>query len=261
MNDLQSLINPLKTIAKQAGALILEIYEQPSEFDVQQKGDRSPLTRADQASNALICSELQKLTPDIPIISEENIETPYEERRHWTRCWLVDPLDGTKEFIKRNGDFTINIALVENGSPVAGVVYAPVWGELFWAVKGGGAFLQKENMDRPIEAAVFRNEDAGLNLVCSRSHLTKETEAFIVKYREPNLVSRGSSLKFLMLAKGDAHVYPRIAPTMEWDTGAAQIILQEAGGQVLHFETRQPLTYNKENLRNPAFLALGQMLS
>jgi 3'(2'), 5'-bisphosphate nucleotidase len=173
----------------------------------------------------------------------------------------VDPLDGTKEFINRNGEFTVNIALLENGRPVLGVVYAPCLDELYWAASEEGAFVVNNNMQKPIEAASFYPSDSGLNIVCSRSHLTRETEDFIARYDQPNLVSKGSSLKFLLLAKGDAHVYPRIAPTMEWDTAAAQIILEEAGGCVLHFETGMPLSYNKADLKNPPFVAFANNIA
>ncbi len=154
----------------------------------------------------------------------------------------------------------MNIALVENGEVVAGVVGIPAQGELYWAVKGQGAFMIKNQAEKPIHAAQFSQGDTGLNIVCSRSHLTPETEAFISKYTNPNLVSRGSALKFLLLAKGEAHVYPRIAPTMEWDTAAAQIVLEEAGGKVLVFETGEPMRYNRENLLNPSFVAYGTVL-
>jgi 3'(2'), 5'-bisphosphate nucleotidase len=246
-------------IARNAGQAILEIYNHAGDFAIEMKTDKSPLTLADNASNQFICKELANLKPAFPIISEENKQTGFEIRRHWESCWLVDPLDGTKEFIKRNGDFTVNIALLHRGSPVLGVVYAPCLDELCWAVKNQGAFMIRNGVRSVLEAAEFKPEDEGLNIVCSRSHLTKETEDFIARFREPNLVSRGSSLKFLLLAKGDAHVYPRIAPTMEWDTAAAQIILEEAGGKVVHFESGEPLLYNKEDLRNPAFIAYGRV--
>jgi 3'(2'), 5'-bisphosphate nucleotidase len=251
------LIPELLKIARQAGEAILHVYRKYDDFGIEQKADNSPLTLADRASNELICKALEKMPAHYPIISEENKMLPWEVRKNWTHCWLVDPLDGTKEFIKRNGDFTVNIALVENGRPVIGVVHTPVHDELCWAVKGHGAFLIKHGIQQPIEAARFSENDPGLAIVCSRSHLTKETEEFIQKYNAPNLVSRGSALKFLMLAKGEAHVYPRIAPTMEWDTAAAQIILEEAGGKVVFFDSGLPMVYNRENLRNPPFVAYG----
>ncbi len=225
MLNYQDLIPELLEIARKAGNAILEIYHSDADFGVEAKSDASPLTRADRAANEIICRGLEALPVKYPIISEENKLLSFQERQHWTQCWLVDPLDGTKEFIKRNGDFTVNIALVENGEVVVGVVGIPAQDELYWAVKGKGAFLIKDKGEMQIEAARFTQNTPGLNIVCSRSHLTPETEAFIAKYDTPNLVSRGSALKFLLLAKGEAHVYPRIAPTMEWDTAAAQIVL------------------------------------
>lgn len=257
--SLLSLIPSLLEIARQAAAAILEIYNSNADFGVEAKSDDSPLTRADRAANEVICRGLEALPVKYPIISEENKLLPYSKRRDWTRCWLVDPLDGTKEFIKKNGDFTVNIALVENGEVVAGVVGIPAQDELYWAVKGSGAFCIKNQAEQPIEAAIFSQQDDGLKIVCSRSHLTPETEAFIAKYNTPKLVSRGSALKFLLLAKGEAHVYPRIAPTMEWDTAAAQIILEEAGGSVVVYETGEPMRYNREDLLNPSFVGYGNM--
>lgn len=259
MNNLLPLIPSLLEITRHAAAAILEIYNSNADFGVEAKSDDSPLTRADRAANEVICRGLEALPVKYPIISEENKLLPYAERRNWTRCWLVDPLDGTKEFIKKNGDFTVNIALVENGEVVAGLVGIPAQDELYWAVKGSGAFCIKNQAEQPIEAASFNQSDDGLNIVCSRSHLTPETEAFIAKYNSPKLVSRGSALKFLLLAKGEAHVYPRIAPTMEWDTAAAQIILEEAGGSVVVFETGEPMRYNREDLLNPSFVGYGNM--
>ncbi len=259
-NNLLSLIPALLEIARQAAAAILDIYHSEADFGVEAKSDDSPLTRADRAANDIICRGLEALAMQYPIISEENKLLPYAERRHWTHCWLVDPLDGTKEFIKKNGDFTVNIALVENGEVVAGVVGIPAMDELYWAVKGEGAFCIKNQAEQPIEAASFSQHDEGLKIVCSRSHMSPETEAFIAKYNSPNLVSRGSALKFLLLAKGEAHVYPRIAPTMEWDTAAAQIILEEAGGSVLVYETGEPMRYNRENLLNPSFVGYGRII-
>jgi 3'(2'), 5'-bisphosphate nucleotidase len=258
--ELIELIPKLKEIALRAGAAILEVYERSAEQQqVSLKADKSPLTEADRASNDIICTALEQLPLKYPVISEENKLTPWAERRHWGCCWLVDPLDGTKEFLKRNGDFTINIALIEKGRPVLGLVYVPVYKELSWAVFAKGAYTVRNKRDIPLEAASFSVNDEGLGVVCSRSHLSAETEAFVNRFKNPILLSRGSALKFLMLAKGEAHVYPRMAPTMEWDTAAAQIILEEAGGKVLVFGTEEPLTYNRENLLNPAFIAYGRM--
>jgi len=252
-------IETLKTIARQAGAAILEVYNQ-DDFGIMIKKDKSPLTAADKAANDVICAGLDALNEQYPIISEENRDVPYEVRKHYSVFWLVDPLDGTKEFIKRNGEFTVNIALISDGRPVFGVVYTPVTNTMYVAAKGSGAFIETDAGEEKLEAATFAMEDSGLNVVCSRSHLNDETKAFIDKLTSPDTVSKGSSLKFLILANGEAHLYPRIAPTMEWDTGAAQCVLEEAGGKVVEYETGEPLMYNKEVLLNPFFLATGNVV-
>ena len=251
------LAKEVMKIAQAAGAAILEIYTQAEGVEIERKADNSPLTIADRTANKIICDGLEQLAVQYPVISEENKEIPYETRRHFTQHWLVDPLDGTKEFIKRNGDFTVNIALVENQRVVLGVVYIPVTDESYFAVQGEGAFEVKNGVTKRLQVTNFQAVDENLKLVCSRSHLNEKTQNFVANYRNPELVSRGSSLKFLLLAKGEAHIYPRLAPTMEWDTGAAQIILEEAGGSVIDAETNAPLLYNKENLRNPEFIAYG----
>lgn len=254
------LIPALCQIATDAGAAILEIYKDCEGIEIIKKADDSPLTAADQASNAVICAGLKKLPIQYPIISEENKAVAYETRKNYDYYWLVDPLDGTKEFIKRNGEFTVNIALVHQGKVVLGIVYAPVLDELYWASQGKGAFLKKDGTTNPIHAPKFTLQDKGINVVCSRSHLNEETKAFIEELNEPNLVSKGSSLKFLLLATGQAHLYPRIAPTMEWDTAAAQIVLEEAGGKVLQYNTTDAVVYNKENLLNPYFVAYANLV-
>lgn len=260
MLQLNNLIEGVKQIALDAGGVIMDVYENEENFGVTEKEDKSPLTIADQRSNQVICDGLKKLTPDIPIISEENKEVPFSERKNFEYAWLVDPVDGTKEFIKRNGEFTVNIALIQKGKIISGVVYVPVTKELFWAVKNEGAYFSTAgSAPQKLNAPAFNMKDKGLKVVCSRSHLNEETAAFIGQLHEPEKVSKGSSLKFLILAQGGAHVYPRLAPTMEWDTGAAQIILEEAGGKVINVETDKPLDYNKENLRNPHFIAYGRV--
>ena len=255
---LNKLIPDLLQIAQKAGDAILEIYNS-DEFGTEIKDDNSPLTKADKASNEIICEGLKKLPLIYPIISEENKAVDYQTRKLWRRCWLVDPLDGTKEFIKRNGDFTVNIALVENGEVILGVVGIPVLSEVYWGVKGEGAYCKYNGTATKLEAASFSTTDPDLKIVASRSHLNEETQNFVSHFKQPKLVSRGSALKFLLLAKGEAHIYPRIAPTMEWDTAAAQIILEEAGGQLTVHETGDPMKYNRENLRNPAFIAMGKV--
>jgi len=256
-----TLTKELRQIAREAGEAILEIYHNASDFDIQSKADDSPLTIADQKANTIICAGLEALDVQYPIISEENKLISYSERKDWTHCWMVDPLDGTKEFIKRNGEFTVNIALIENNEVVLGVVYAPALDEMFWSAKGHGSFALIDGKEVRLRSSSFTMKDTELKVVCSRSHLNEGTQAFVDGLDKPELVSKGSSLKFLILAKADADLYPRIAPTMEWDTAAAQIILEEAGGEVLQYQTEKKVVYNKENLLNPFFLARGKVLT
>ena len=255
--SLTDFLPPLHRIARDAGAVILDIYHAAEGIEIDRKADDSPLTQADRAANAVICEALVHDVHPYPIISEENKAIPYAERKNYHRVWMVDPLDGTKEFIKRNGEFTVNIALLEAGRPTMGVVYTPVTGELFWAVEGEGAFRQADGRTERLHTATYAENDSGLRLVCSRSHLNEATQTFVEQYDSPELVSKGSSLKFLLIAAGAADIYPRLAPTMEWDTAAAQIILTEAGGEVVRADDGRPLRYNKENLLNPHFIARG----
>lgn len=248
------LKNDLLEIARKAGEAIIEIYN-TGDFSVEAKADDSPLTIADKTANSIICDGLQKLSKQFPIISEENKQVAFAERCNYDYYWLVDPLDGTKEFIKKNGEFTVNIALIKDQNVVMGIVYAPVLNEMYWAVKGEGAYLEIDGEMQKLNSNKFTTSDEGLRVVCSRSHLNEETQAFVDELQKPELVAKGSSLKFLILAKGDAELYPRIAPTMEWDTAAAQIILEEAGGSVKIYGTDDPVIYNKENLLNPYFIA------
>jgi len=257
---IKELIHALIPISENAGKAILEVYNSSS-LGIQNKSDSSPLTDADLASNKVICDALKTLSPDIPIISEENDDLPYAERSKWEYCWIVDPLDGTKEFIKRNGEFTTNIGLVHNHKVIAGIVYIPVFDEMYYAIKGQGAFKIADNKTERITAAEFHKSEEGLKVICSRSHLNEKTEEFVNTLSNPELISKGSSLKFLTIAQGDAHIYPRMAPTMEWDTCAAQIILEEAGGHVWKDGTENEVVqYNKEDLLNPFFIAQGKEL-
>ena len=248
-------------IAKQAGQEIMKIYNASEGIEIEKKDDNSPLTKADKASNAVICDRLQKMAVPIPIISEENKLVEYNIRKQYPYAWMVDPLDGTKEFIKRNGEFTVNIALIKGGHSIAGVVYIPCTDEMYYAIKGMGAFKIAGGEKRQLSCASFSMQDKGLKVVCSRSHLNDETQAFMHQLNEPEAVSKGSSLKFLILAEGKAHLYPRLAPTMEWDTAAAQIILEEAGGSVLKADTKEVLNYNKEDLLNPFFVASAKVIA
>jgi 3'(2'), 5'-bisphosphate nucleotidase len=255
-----NLLSAVSDIAQQAGEKILEIYRDESRFErVDFKADDSPLTLADREAHEYIAAKLQETTPEIPILSEEGRNIPFDERKNWKKFWLVDPLDGTKEFIKRNGEFTVNIALVEDGRVSLGVVHVPVKNTTYFAAKGQGAFVIREGeAAHRIQANDFKMDEGGLRLVCSRSHMSKEVEEYLEGFRDPQTVSMGSSLKFMLIAEGRADIYPRLAPTMEWDTGAAQIVVEEAGGRVINHETNQPLRYNKEVLVNPHFIAFGK---
>ncbi|HMQ46331.1 MAG TPA: 3'(2'),5'-bisphosphate nucleotidase CysQ [Saprospiraceae bacterium] len=259
MNYIQ-LAQSVIAIAQEAGKVILEIYNS-DDFGIETKGDQSPLTLADKAANDVICRGLQALSVQYPIVSEENKAIPYSERKLYDYLWLVDPLDGTKEFIKRNGEFTVNIALIHQQCPIFGVVHVPCFDETYWSAPGVGAFLEKNGQQQALQVAEFQLKDAGLKLISSRSHLNEETAAFINQFEAPELVSKGSSLKFLILAQGEAHIYPRLAPTMEWDTAAAQAVLEAAGGKVIKHENGEALQYNKENLLNPYFIAYGKVLA
>ena len=239
-------------IAKEAGNAIMEIYKK--DFTIEYKDDKSPLTAADLKSNEIICNALATLYPRIPILSEENKEVPYVDRKDWNYFWLIDPIDGTKEFIKKTGEFTVNIALIYKDKPVLGVVYAPVLEDMYYAKEDMGAY--KNDARLPIKKNV--KQDKELNVVASISHLSEETQTFIDQLASSteklNLVSKGSSLKLCMVAEGTADIYPRLAPTMEWDTGAAHAIVLESGKQVVQYENNNPLVYNKENLLNPWFV-------
>jgi len=243
-------LEKIVTIAKEAGDAIMEIYKK--DFVVEYKEDDSPLTEADTKANEIICSKLESLYPDIPIMSEENKQTEYEVRKSWEYYWCIDPIDGTKEFIKKNDEFTVNIALIHKDTPVLGVVYAPAIDEMYKAKKGEGAYRNGEKL--PLEINKYPEEK--LHVVASKSHLSEETQEFIdnLETKEIKQVSKGSSLKLCMVATGEADIYPRLAPTMEWDTAAADAIAREAGKMTYSYETNQPMIYNKENLLNPWFV-------
>lgn len=252
-------IQLIQKIAQEAGQAIMQVYEQPTaNWQLEQKADDSPLTLADQRSNAIICQALACHWPEIPIISEEEEIAPYEERKNYRYCWLIDPLDGTREFVNRNGEFAINIALVERGEVIFGLLYAPLTQSLYWAQKGAGAFVVEEGKNKRIWANTFSFEQEGLRVLGSRSHLRPATAAYIQSLNQPQFMAKGSALKFMALAQGQADIYPRLGPTMEWDTAAPQIILEEAGGQILDWESRKPLRYNKADLHNPHFMAQGK---
>jgi 3'(2'), 5'-bisphosphate nucleotidase len=253
--DAHALVKPLLALAREAGTAIMRVYEK--DFAVDLKDDRSPLTEADMASHHLIVAGLEKLAPGVPVLSEESKSIAWETRQSWTRYWLVDPLDGTREFVKRNGEFTVNIALIEDGESVLGVVYAPALDEMHYGARGLGAFVCDGNSDVPI--AVRKPALAPLRVAGSRSHMDPRSAAFIASLGEHTLLGMGSSLKFCRMAEARLDVYPRFAPTSEWDTAAGQCVLECAGGAVLTLDG-QPLRYNrKDSLLNPDFLALGDV--
>ena len=240
-------------IAKEAGDAIMQIYSQ--DFEVEYKQDSSPLTLADKKANDIIENRLNQLSVNLPILSEEGKEIPYEERKHWEYFWLVDPLDGTKEFVKKNGEFTVNIALIHKNTPVLGVVYAPALDICYWAKQGEGAF--KDGQRLPLKTESQRET---YKIVASRSHMSDETQAFIDNIdtdKDKELISIGSSLKICLVAEGEADIYPRLGPTMEWDTGAAHTIVNESNCKLTEYSQcniKKQLTYNKVNLLNKWFI-------
>ncbi|SHJ99643.1 3'(2'), 5'-bisphosphate nucleotidase [Reichenbachiella agariperforans] len=249
--DLNQLLEVAKVAAKDAAVEILKIYE-TEDFSVEAKSDDSPLTKADKASHLAILAHLEKT--GLPILSEEGRAISYSERKDWGYFWMIDPLDGTKEFIKRNGEFTVNIALIHQGQSILGVVQVPVKDELYFAIQGKGAFKELNNETTELKVNRINLQDSGLKVVASRSHLSDETQVFMDGLNHPEIVSMGSSLKLLAVAEGAADLYPRFAPTMEWDTAAAQAIVEAAGGVVTIKESVQSVLYNKEDLLNPHFL-------
>jgi 3'(2'), 5'-bisphosphate nucleotidase len=249
--------------ALEAGKEILEIYKS-DDFEVEIKGNNSPLTKADKASHNVLVSYLEKT--GIPILSEEGKSISYEERKDWNQLWILDPIDGTKEFIKRNDEFTVNIALVENQKTILGVIFVPALGDLYFSTIELGAFkinvdLSSFDVNSIIESGAklpLQREDKIFTVVASRSHMSKETEYYVSEMKELHgkvkLISKGSSLKLCMVAEGKADCYPRFAPTMEWDTAAGQAICEHAGFDVIDWETKKTMLYNREELLNSWFL-------
>lgn len=249
-------IHEILKISNQAARLIMMIYEQQS-IEVMKKMDHSVLTKADIESNTYICSSLKKLYPSIPIISEESIkQVAYEERKHWSYFFLVDPLDGTKEFLQRNGEFTINIALIKNDKPILGVVHAPALGLTYYAEEGKGAYKILNN--EHIKLAMHQPQEGIYRAVVSRSHRCEQTDSFLKRLykngKQVSVIMSGSALKFGLIAEGTADIYPRFAPTMEWDTAAGHILVSEVGKQVKLTNQSKELTYNKMSLINPSFI-------
>jgi 3'(2'), 5'-bisphosphate nucleotidase len=250
--QITTLLNIAIDAAELANVEILKVYRS-NDFQAEAKGDNSPLTLADRRSHAIIESILKNT--NLPILSEEGKNIPYSERKGWEYFWLVDPLDGTKEFLKRNDEFTVNIALIHKGVPVLGVVSVPVSGDTYYASKDGGAFLKRDGTIIHLNKRPSIDLSAsGLRVVASRSHMSEETQTFVDKLKDPVLVSKGSSLKFTLLAEGRADIYPRFGPTMEWDTAAAHAIVNAVGLKVLREGSNEELVYNKEDLLNSYFL-------
>ena len=248
----QNLLHDVVSLAREAGRTILEIYA--SSFAVQEKDDRSPLTEADLRSEKLILAGLRRIAPEVPVLAEESARAPYSTRAGWDRLWVVDPLDGTKEFVRRNGEFTVNIALVQDHRPVLGVVHAPALDRTYYACEGVGSFRS----DAEATGRAIRVADEGpgpVRVVGSRSHRGNSLDAFLERIGPHEMVEVGSSLKMCLVAEGLADVYPRLGPTCEWDTAAGQCVLEQAGGQVLRLDGT-PLGYNsREEIVNPHFVA------
>jgi 3'(2'), 5'-bisphosphate nucleotidase len=253
MQNLLELAQDLMPTVAAAGAAVMQVYD--GAFAVQHKDDDSPLTQADLESQRIIALGLKRLTPGIPILSEESAQAPWSERRNWTQLWVVDPLDGTREFVKRNGEFTINIALVENHQPLLGIVSAPAQGLVYWGAAGAGAFSRQH--DAPPVPIKTSPVQAPLRVVGSRSHASAETAGYLARLGPHVMVGVGSSLKFCLIAEGKADLYPRFGPTSEWDTAAGQALLEAAGGYVTRLDGR-PLRYNcRESVLNGDFVAFS----
>ena len=252
----EKFIGPICQLAKDAGNAILSIYN--TEFDIKTKSDNSPLTQADLTSHKIIEKGLKKLSPEIPIISEEQGLTEFNIRKKWKRYWLIDPLDGTKEFVKKNGEFTVNIALIEENKPIFGVVHGPVIEKTYVGCIGIGSFIiNADGKEKKIHIASKSSKP--IKVVGSRSHRGNSLDALENKLGKLNILPMGSSLKFCIVAEGRADIYPRLGPTSEWDTGAAQAVVEQAGGVVLRLDG-SPLSYNeKDDILNPYFLVAGPM--
>lgn len=252
-----SLIDPLLNIAVEAGKKIMEIYQDSSSWNVEVKDDKSPLTKADKEANLVIEKGLKNLPMTFPIISEEGKDIPFGERVNWPLFWLVDPLDGTKEFIKRNGQFTVNIALIDQHEPIIGVIYAPATQELFYGQKGEGAF-KRDTEDKVTRLSVSQRK-TGLVSVGSSSHASEEEAGYLSDYDIVSTIKSGSSLKFCRVAEGLADLYLRTGPTMEWDTAAGQCIAESAGAVMTKLD-RTPFLYNKQSLLNTGFVCMSKAI-
>ncbi len=253
------MMNKLIDIVKEANKIVLDVYNQDN-FESSIKSDNSPLTEADIKASDYICAQLKNNFPEIPIICEETKQVEYEERKDWDKFWLVDPLDGTKEFIKRNGEFTVNIGLIDGGEPTIGVVGIPCRDQIYYGEKGKGSFSLdlKTGQTKDLHCQPFTPTDE-LTIIQSRSYCNQETEDYHQRYNIKDTISSGSSIKFLLLCENQAQIYPRFHPCMEWDTAASDAILREAGGSIRLTDEKSFLQYNKHSLLNPSFIAFGNL--
>lgn len=244
-------VKKIISIAKEAGREILKIYNK--DFSVEYKKDESPLTEADMASHNIIVKRLKEEYPEIPVLSEESEKIPFADRKNWNKFWLIDPLDGTKEFVKKKGEFTVNIALIEKGKPVLGVVYVPVKNLVYFS--DGTESFKEIGEEKPEKLPSEENQTNKLKIIASKSHFNEETKKYIESLgKDYELVSVGSSLKLCLVAEGKADIYPRLGTTMEWDTAAAHAVVNGAGKKVYRFGSNEELEYNKGNLKNPWFV-------
>lgn len=250
----------LKQVMVSAGEAIMNLFRGKEEFSATLKVDHTPVTSADLVSNQIITSYLTERYPGIPVISEETDHLPYSVRKTYSQVWLLDPLDGTREFLNRSGEFTINLGLVSDGVPIGGFIYVPVTGRFYFGLRGKGAYELSDSGKRQLTASRFSLHYPGIRVVMSRTHTESATLAYINRLKDPRIIHQGSALKFIAIADGMADYYPRMLHIMEWDTAAGQVLIEEAGGSMIDPETGHPLVYNKESLVNPFFIASGSIL-
>ncbi|TVR88686.1 MAG: 3'(2'),5'-bisphosphate nucleotidase CysQ [Saprospirales bacterium] len=257
--EMKELIPELSELCREVMEEVIKIYDEGGKLKVNRKTDGSPVTNADMIANEIIVNGLKKITPGIPIISEEMPLPEYRDRKNSDYLWMVDPIDGTYGLIERSGDFTINLALIKDHAPVIGMVGVPVSGEIYSAVAGGGAQVEKNGHRSHLEANIFSKKDRGLRFICSPNQEMEKLTNYFEKFDQPRLKYRSGTIKFLLVASGQADIYPSIRRINEWDTAAGQLIIEEAGGVVLRADNDQPLKYNKPDLRNPPFIAYGDI--
>lgn len=257
----QEDIDFLISMLRESGDMMLHIYAADASWDLHFKADQSPVTKADTMSDTFISTALAERYPDIPIISEEGANAHFDIRRKYITFWLLDPLDGTKEFIHKTGEFTINLALIHHNQPILGFIYVPVLRMAYVGIRGKGAMKVNQNGHKtPIKASTFSMHDEGIRVLKSRHGIDERTKVFITKLNRPHIKTRGSALKFVAIAEGEADYYPRMLNIMEWDTAAGQILIEEAGGKLVEAATGEPLKYNTPTMRIPYFIAMGNVL-